>query len=281
MLSTISAVKPPRVMGVLNVTPDSFSDGGRYLDPAAAVARAEEMLAEGADIIDVGGESSRPGARSVTIDEERARVVPVIEALAGRCTLSIDTRNAEVARAAVEAGASIINDISASLGPVAAETGVGWIAMHMAGEPATMQENPRYDDVVEEVLGYLTRRAEEAYDAGVREIWIDPGIGFGKTVEHNLQLLAALDRFVASGWPVALGTSRKSTMGVLTARSDQRVGLGEGGSTSVTDRLEASVASAVWAMHRGVSLIRAHDVRSHRHAALVVAGAMPQVAPPS
>jgi dihydropteroate synthase len=270
-------------MGVLNVTPDSFSDGGRFLTLDAALAGARAMIAEGADVIDVGGESTRPGAEPVDPQVEAERVVPVIEALAGEVRISVDTRHESVARAAVAAGATLINDITASLWPVAADTGVGWVAMHMAGDPATMQDAPSYDDVVTEVIDHLTARAEAASAAGVDEIWIDPGFGFGKTLAHNLALLAELDRIVATGWPVVVGTSRKSTLGVLTAISDARVAPARPGVTATAsppnpaptppdDRLEASVATATWAMVQGAQMIRVHDVRAHVHAAQVVAG---------
>ena len=207
----------PRVMGIVNVTPDSFSDGGRFLDPEAAISHGLGLLAEGASVLDVGGESTRPGATPVTVDEELRRVLPVVEALAAHGRVSIDTRKAEVARAAVAAGATLINDITAELWPLAAELGVGWVAMHMRGEPGTMQQEPHYDDVVAEVCAFLEERATLARNAGVREIWVDPGIGFGKTAEHNLALLARLDRVVELGWPVLVGTSRKMTLGRLLA----------------------------------------------------------------
>jgi dihydropteroate synthase len=254
-------------MGVLNVTPDSFSDGGRYLDPEAAVAHGRRLIAEGADVIDVGGESTRPGAADVSTTEEIQRVVPVIHELAGQCRVSVDTRHAEVAEAAVAAGATLVNDVSASLHEVAAAAGVGWVAMHMQGEPRTMQANPHYDDVVAEVRDHLVARAEAAADAGVTEVWIDPGFGFGKTVEHNLDLLAHLHELVATGWPVVVGTSRKSTLGRLLADSDGTVE-----PTPVDDRLEGSLATATWAMTQGARMIRAHDVRATVHAARVVAG---------
>jgi len=250
-------------MGIVNVTPDSFSDGGRHDRPGAAVAHARTLIAEGADVVDVGGESSRPGAAAVDVDTELARVLPVIEALAGSLALgdgppvriSVDTAKPDVARAAVAAGASLVNDITASLAPVAAETGAGWIAMHMRGEPRTMQHRPRYDDVVAEVLDHLRGRAEAAEALGVREVWIDPGIGFGKTAGHNWTLLAALDRFVGAGWPVAVGTSRKAFLGALTAAAD---GAAEPAPTD--DRLEASVATALHAARCGARLVRVHDV---------------------
>jgi dihydropteroate synthase len=265
----------PSIMGVLNVTPDSFSDGGRYQSLDAALAHAQDMIDEGAGIIDVGGESTRPGATPVSAAEEIARVVPVIEHLAGRCRISIDTRHAEVARAAVAAGASIVNDVGASLAPVAAELGVTWVAMHMRGEPATMQQAPHYDDVVGEVRAFLLERAASALELGVPEVWIDPGFGFGKTAEHNLALLGAIGELVDTGLPVVVGLSRKATMGKLSAASDRRVGLAVDTTTvGPLDRLEASLAAATWAMQHGVAVVRAHDVRPHVHAAAVVAGAI-------
>jgi dihydropteroate synthase len=253
-------------MGIVNVTPDSFSDGGRFLDPEAAISHGLGLLAEGASVLDVGGESTRPGATPVTVDEELHRVLPVVEALADHGRVSIDTRKAEVARAAVAAGATLINDITAELWPLAAELGVGWVAMHMRGEPGTMQQEPRYDDVVAEVCAFLEERATLARNAGVREIWVDPGIGFGKTAEHNLALLARLDRVVELGWPVLVGTSRKMTLGRLLAASD-----GVDGVVPPDDRLAGSIATEVWAMHRGAAMVRAHDVRAAVQAARVVA----------
>lgn len=254
------------VMGIINVTPDSFSDGGRHLTADAAVAHGLELLADGASILDVGGESTRPGASPVTVEEEIRRVVPVIEQLAVHGRVSVDTRDPDVARAAVAAGATLINDVSARLWPVAAELGVGWVAMHMAGEPATMQLDPFYDDVVAEVCAFLSERATQAARAGVGEIWIDPGFGFGKTLEHNLTLLAQLDQVVALGWPVLVGTSRKAMLGRVLADSD---GVADPADTG--DRLAGSIATEVWAMHRGASMIRAHDVRAAVQAAKVVA----------
>lgn len=245
-------------MGVLNVTPDSFSDGGRWLDPAAALDHARQMIADGADVIDVGGESTRPGARPVEAAEEMRRVLPVIEALAGETVVSVDTRKAEVARAAVAAGASLINDVSATLWPVAADTGAGWVAMHMRGEPATMHQHARYDDVVHEVRDHLVARAERARDAGVAEVWIDPGIGFAKTAEHNLALLKHLDVLVATGWPVLVGTSRKSFLGRIV-----------GGSPPPGERLEGTVATSTWAIAHGAAMVRVHDVKPVVMAALL------------
>ncbi len=246
-------------MGVLNVTPDSFSDGGRWLDRDAAVAHGLRMVDEGADIVDVGGESTRPGAEPVPRDEELRRVVPVVEALAPHTRVSIDTRKAEVAEAAIDAGATLVNDVSASLAPVARAAGprVGWVAMHMRGDPRTMQQDPTYADVVAEVRDFLVERASSA---GVDEVWIDPGIGFGKTIEHNLALLARLDELVATGFPVAVGTSRKSFLGRLT------------GDAPPDDRLEASVATAAWALAQGAAMVRVHDVRPTVVAARLLAG---------
>lgn len=240
------------VMGILNVTPDSFSDGGRWTDPESAVRRGLEMVSEGADIIDVGGESTRPGAQPVPAAEELRRVLPVVQALASKTAVSIDTRSAEVAEAAVEAGAGLINDVSASLWPVAAAHGTGWIAMHMQGKPSDMQLEPRYDDVVGEVAAFLVERVEAAAAAGVEDIWVDPGIGFGKTLEHNLSLLRRLDELVAIGRPVAVGTSRKGFLATLTAHA--------GHTPATDDRVEASIATAVWSVLRGARMVRVHDV---------------------
>ncbi len=260
----------PTVLGILNVTPDSFSDGGRYVEPEAAVARAEVMVAEGADMIDVGGESTRPGAERPTVAEELGRVLPVIEAVADLAPVSVDTRREEVARAAVAAGATVINDVGAGLGAVAAELGVGWIACHLEGEPSTMQEDPRYDDVVDEVAAFLDDRATAAAAAGVERLWVDPGFGFAKTVDHNLELLAGLDRFVAGPWPVALGTSRKGSLGRLLARSD-----GQDEPVPVDDRLVGSVVTATYGLFAGVDLVRVHDVKATRQAVSVVTGRPP------
>jgi dihydropteroate synthase len=255
----------PLVMGVVNVTPDSFSDGGRYLDPAAAVAHGLALVADGADVVDVGGESTRPGAAPVDPAEERERVLPVVRELAGHVRVSIDTRHAEVAEAALAAGATLVNDVSASLHEVAAAAGAGWVAMHMQGDPRSMQDDPRYDDVVAEVRDALVERAEAARAAGVEEVWIDPGIGFGKRPEHNLRLLAHLDALVATGWPVLIGTSRKGFLGRLLAASDGVDSVGP------EDRIEGSLATATWAMAQGVRMVRVHDVRPTAQAARVVA----------
>jgi dihydropteroate synthase len=248
-------------MGVLNVTPDSFSDGGRYLDADAAIRRGLELVAEGADVVDVGGESTRPGAEPVGEDEELRRVVPVVEALAPHVRVSIDTRKAAVAEAAVQAGATLVNDVSASLHRVAADGGVGWVAMHMKGEPRTMQDAPRYDDVVGEVRDFLLARAAAAREAGVEEVWIDPGIGFGKTVEHNLSLLRHLRRLTTAELPVVVGTSRKGFLGRVT------------GEAPADDRLEASIATAVHAMLNGARMVRVHDVKATVQAARLVGAA--------
>ncbi len=253
----------PLVMGVLNVTPDSFSDGGRFLDREAAVAHGLAMARWGADVVDVGGESTRPGAAAVDEAEELRRVVPVVEALAPHVRVSIDTSKASVAEAAVAAGATLVNDVTASLHPVAAAAGVGWVAMHMRGNPRTMQREPRYDDVVAEVRGFLVERAEAALEAGVGEVWVDPGIGFGKTVEHNLSLLRRLSSLVATGHPVMVGTSRKSFLGALA------------GGAPVDDRLEGSLATAVHAVAQGARMVRAHDVAPTVAAVRVSAEAFP------
>jgi dihydropteroate synthase len=252
----------PQVMGVLNVTPDSFSDGGRFLDPARAVAHGLGLARQGADVVDVGGESSRPGAAPVPEAEELDRVLPVVAALAPHVRVSIDTVKPAVAVAAVAAGATLVNDISGSLWPVAAELGVGWVAMHMQGSPPTMQDDPRYADVVAEVHGFLLARAAAAVEAGVREVWVDPGIGFGKTTAHNLALLRHLPELVASGYPVLVGTSRKGFLGRLASA--------DGGAAPVEDRLPGSIATATWALLAGASMVRVHDVAGTRQAALLV-----------
>jgi dihydropteroate synthase len=211
------------------------------------------MITEGAAIVDVGGESTRPGATPVAEKEELRRVLPVIEALAGEAQISIDTRKAAVARAAVAAGASIINDISASLWPVAADLGAGWVAMHTPADPSVMQHHAHYLDVVQEVRDYLVRRADAARSAGIRQLWIDPGIGFGKTAQHNLVLLRHLDVLVATGYPVLIGTSRKSFLGRLAADAS-------GTPAPPADRLEGTVATSTWAIVQGVDIVRVHDV---------------------
>jgi dihydropteroate synthase len=249
----------PRVMGILNVTPDSFSDGGAHFAPEAALAQARRLIAEGAEILDVGGESTRPGAAPIEAEVEIARVVPVIEALRGETSvpISIDTMKPAVARAAVAAGAAIWNDVTAltwSPDSLAAAAGLGCevVLMHMQGEPRSMQAEPAYDDVVEEVCGFLAARAEAAMAAGVARdrIWLDPGIGFGKhRISHNLPLLAGLDRVVALGFPVLLGASRKSFIGAL-----------DPGSAPPHDRLGGSIAAALAGAAAGVAAVRVHDV---------------------
>ena len=243
------------VMGIINVTPDSFFAASRSLAAEDAVARGVAMFEAGCDVVDVGGESTRPGAVPVELDEELARVVPVVAALAPLGTVSIDTQKAAVARAALGAGATIVNDVSCTLIDVAGEAGADYVAMHRQGDSSTMQVNPHYDDVVTEVLDFLRDAAGRARRAGVGRLWLDPGIGFGKTVEHNLSLLAHVDRLVALAEEfdagVLVGTSRKRFLEHL-------------GSTplDVDQRLEGSIASAAWALLEGVRMVRVHDVAS-------------------
>ena len=258
----------PHVMCILNVTPDSFSDGGRFDDPVAAVARAERIIAHGAAILDVGGESTRPGADPVSVAAELSRVRPVVLRFSPEdIPVSIDTRHADVAAACVEAGASIINDVSGfrdhAMVDVAARCDAGVVIMHMLGEPKTMQTEPRYDDVVREVGGYLVAQATMLQAAGVsrERIAIDPGIGFGKSVEHNLELLRRLPEMAALGFPVVIGVSRKRFIGALT-------GAGE-----PLDRLGGSLAAALFAAAHGACVLRVHDVEATVQA-LVVQGAL-------
>lgn len=249
----------PRVMGIVNVTPDSFSDGGRHAGVGAAVAHGLRLVGQGADILDVGGESTRPGAEPVDAAAEIARVVPVIEGLRDRWDgpVSIDTMKPEVARAAVAAGATMWNDVTA-LGwspdarAIAADLGCEVVLMHMKGEPRTMQADPRYEDVVAEVVDWLVERAEAAVAAGVarERIWLDPGLGFGKTAGHNLLLTARLDRLVAAGFPVLYGASRKRTIQSIDPTA-----------TDPLDRLGGSLTLALEAARRGAEIIRVHDVR--------------------
>lgn len=248
-----------KVMGVVNVTPDSFSDGGRFFDEAAAVSHGLKLIEQGAEMLDIGGESTRPGAEPVEAAEELARVIPVIAALRARtdAILSIDTAKPAVARAAVAAGARIWNDVTAltwaddSL-DVAADLGCEVVLMHMRGEPRTMQHDPRYEDVVEEVAAYLSARAQAAMAAGVayENIWLDPGVGFGKRLEHNLALIAHLDRLVGLGHRVLLGVSRKRFVKALDPTAEDP-----------HDRLGGSVAAALAGARAGVAAVRAHDVR--------------------
>lgn len=254
----------PLVMGVLNTTPDSFSDGGSFVSTELAVQRAHQMLSEGAHIIDIGGESSRPGADPVSVADELARVIPVVEQLAGTCVLSIDTAKEEVADAALEAGAHLVNDITASLEDVAAHHGAGWIAMHMLGKPRTMQDNPTYGDVIAEIRDQLADAANRATSAGLQRFWLDPGIGFGKSTKHNLNLLRDLDLLTNVGHKMAIGVSRKRFIGQLHAASD---GVDK---VDVGDRLAGSVLCAAWAYGRGVHIVRAHDVRATVRAAALI-----------
>jgi dihydropteroate synthase len=259
-------IDKPLIMGILNVTPDSFSDGGRYSDVDAAVRQARRMLAEGADIIDIGGESTRPGSEPVAADEQIRRVAPVITAIRQQVSadipISIDTTLSEVARAALAAGADIINDISAgrddeAILALAAETGAPIILMHSQGAPKTMQDKPYYDDVVREVLAALHRQIDAALKAGIKKerIAIDPGIGFGKRKQDNIDLLAHLDAFVATGYPVLLGTSRKRFMGTICAV------------TEPSELVTATAVTTALGIMAGVQMFRVHDVRENRQAA--------------
>ena len=256
-------------MGVVNVTPDSFSDGGVHFDAEVAVAAARRMLSEGAAIVDIGGESTRPGSDGVSVDEELRRVIPVLEALQGEVPVSIDTAKAEVARRALELGAELVNDVTAfrsdpALAEVCAEHDAYVCLMHMQGEPRTMQLDPQYDDVAAEVTAFLEERLAFAVANGVREerICLDPGIGFGKTVAHNVELLRRLDVLLTLGRPILIGVSRKSSLGKLA-----------GDPQATTGPLGASVAAAVAAYERGATILRVHDVREHVDA-LAVAQAL-------
>ncbi|MBS1712725.1 MAG: dihydropteroate synthase [Armatimonadetes bacterium] len=251
----------PALMGVLNVTPDSFSDGGLYFDQDKAVEAGIRMVEDGADLVDVGGESTRPGASPVSAEDERQRVVPVVRRLVERgVVVSVDTSKVEVASAALDAGAQVVNDVTAfgdpEMADVCARSGCTVCLMHMQGEPRTMQEAPHYDDVVAEVRDFLVGRARAAEAVGVAgdRIWIDPGIGFGKTLGHNLALLARLDEFVATGYPVLIGVSRKSFLGKIL------------GGAPPDERLEGTLAVQVLAQAAGAKIVRAHDVRPARRA---------------
>lgn len=263
------------VMGIVNVTPDSFVGEVRTPDRTAAIARCHELAAQGAAIIDIGGESTRPGARQVPLDEELSRVLPVLEAVAGELPegveVSIDTRQAEVITAGVAAGATIVNDMSCSHGELAGSLGASYIAGHMRGTPLTMQDDPSYTSVVDEVLAEVRLAADEARAAGAPRVWIDPGIGFGKTIEHNMALLARIDAFGAGDYDVLVGVSRKGTIGRLHAASDLGVPLGAADPTSTDDRLEASLAIAAWCAMLGTQVIRVHDVEETVQALQVVA----------
>jgi dihydropteroate synthase len=245
----------PLVLGIVNVTPNSFSDGGQFLDRSNAIAQGLRLRDEGADFVDVGGESTRPGAEPVPLEEELRRVIPVIEALVREgVRVSVDTLKPEVMRAAVAAGCAVVNDVNAFQAPGAidavARSGAGLIVMHMQGTPRTMQEAPRYEDVVAEVGGFLRGRARALEEAGVarERIVVDPGFGFGKTVEHNRRLFRALPALASMGYPVLVGVSRKKMLGDFTGRSPE-------------DRVAASVAAALLAAQNGAGLLRVHDVR--------------------
>jgi dihydropteroate synthase len=262
-------VQAPVIMGVVNVTPDSFSDGGLFLDADAAVEHGRRLADEGAAILDIGGESTRPGADPVAEDEELRRVLPVVERLAADradARLSIDTTKSGVARAALDAGATIVNDVSAfrfdpALAGLVADSDADCCLMHMLGEPRTMQKDPRYDDVVSEVKAFLEERLAFAVGEGVAEerVWVDPGIGFGKTVEHNLELLRRLDEIVAIGRPVVIGTSRKSFLGKLAGGRDE------------AGRVPGTIATNVLALERGATVFRVHDVAQNADALAVAA----------
>jgi dihydropteroate synthase len=243
----------PKLMGVVNVTPDSFSDGGLYLDPEAAIAHGRELARDGAEILDVGGESTRPGAAEVSVDEEMARTRPVVEGLTG-VKISIDTSKLAVAEAAFDAGASIVNDVTAlrrdpEIAGLCAERGADLILMHMQGTPRTMQVDPTYDDVVDDVKAFLFERTEVAIAAGIEEerVWLDPGIGFGKTLEHNMELLRRLRELGELGRPLVVGTSRKSFIGKVDG-------------SDAGDRLGGTIASSALASAEGADVLRVHDV---------------------
>jgi len=263
------------VMGIVNVTPDSFSDGGRYLDATEAIEHGLQLAEEGADILDVGAESTRPGAEPVDIAEEKRRLLPVVEALAGKSgvPVSVDTMKAAVARDAVDAGAQIINDVSAgsdpAMLPLAAECFAPVVLMHMRGEPRTMQKDVRYGDVVGEVMSFLEDRARRAIAAGVARdrVMVDPGFGFGKLVEHNLVLLRRLGEFRRLGYPVVAGTSRKGFIGRVL------------GDLPVEERLDGTAATVALAVWNGASVVRVHDVRAMRRVVGIVEATMSAVEP--
>ena len=265
----MSACPEPIVMGVINATPDSFSDGGQWLEPDVAIAHGRELIAQGATILDIGGESTRPGATPVTTAEELRRVTPILHGLSGAgARLSVDTFKATVAAAALDAGATIVNDVTALRGDAAmasviARRGCNVCLMHMRGDPRTMQVDPRYDDVVDDVKAFLLERLVLAVNSGIAEqrVWLDPGIGFGKTVEHNLQLLARLDEIVALGRPVVIGTSRKSFLGKITGRD-------------VGERVAGTTAANVIALAHGATVFRVHDVAEARDGLLVAMAAL-------
>jgi dihydropteroate synthase len=275
-VTVLSPMRPFEIMGVVNVTPDSFSDGGTFDDDAAAVRHARRLVEEGAAIVDVGGESTRPGAAPVSAAEERRRVVPVVEGIAALglgARISVDTMKLEVARAAVDAGATYVNDVTAfrhdpELAGLVADRGLECCLMHMLGEPRTMQEDPRYDDVVSDVKAFLEERLAAAVAAGVAEerVQLDPGIGFGKTLEHNLELLRRLGEIAAIGRPVVLGTSRKSFIGRLTGRD-------------VAGRVHGTVATCVLGYERGARVFRVHDVAAVHDGLSVAAATLPPDGP--
>ncbi len=257
----------PKLMGVVNVTPDSFSDGGLFLDAEAAIDHGRELAEQGAEILDIGGESTRPGAEEVSAEEELARVAPVVAGLAEAATVSIDTSKVAVAEAALDAGATIVNDVTAlrgdpEIGALCAERDAGLVLMHMQGDPRTMQEAPTYDDVVDDVKVFLAERMQSAIDAGVAEerIWLDPGIGFGKNLDHNLELLRRLGELRELGRPLVVGASRKSFIGKIDG-------------SAVGDRLGGTIASSVLAAAEGADILRVHDVDEVAQA-LRVAGAI-------
>ncbi len=257
------SLERPLIMGILNVTPDSFSDGGLFTEADRAVERGFQLMEQGAAIIDVGGESTRPGATPVPLHEELRRVIPVIEQLVGGpVPISIDTRHLEVMQAALAAGATLINDVNALRAPgaleICADSDAAVCLMHMQGNPANMQDNPVYDDVLEEVKGFLRQRAAAAEAAGIarNRILLDPGFGFGKSVAHNLALLRGLDKLAAEGYPLLVGLSRKSVLGAVTGQA-------------VSDRVSGSVAAALLAVMRGALVLRVHDVAATANALAV------------
>jgi len=265
---TLDCGSSPLVMGVVNVTPDSFSDGGRFFEREDAIAQGRRLAREGADIIDVGGESTRPGSEPVGVEEEKRRVLPVVEALAAQLDVpvSIDTQKAEVAEAALDAGAAIVNDVSAlrtdpQMAPLLAERAVPVCLMHMQGTPRTMQQNPTYEEVVADIIGWLSERIRFCVEAGVeaQRIIVDPGIGFGKTLQHNLELLRRLEEFHALGKPVLIGTSRKSMLGAI---------LGAG----PDERLNGTLATVACAVMAGCHIVRVHDVRPAKEVIAYVTG---------
>jgi dihydropteroate synthase len=273
--ATLAIGRRPLVMGIVNVTPDSFSDGGQHVSTEAAIAHGLELVRQGADLLDVGGESTRPGAAEVPLTQELERVLPVVEALAAHAgvPVSVDTSKAEVARRCLEHGAQVVNDVTAlgdaDMPVVVRDFRAGVVLMHMQGTPTTMQRDPRYDDVVRDIARFLRERLDQALAAGIEtnQVVLDPGIGFGKTFEHNLELLARLDAFQALGRPLCLGVSRKGFLGKLLGRPVER-------------RLAASLAAALYAMSRGaVQVVRVHDVEQTRDAVTVFAALEERHAP--